>query len=58
MADAMFAPVCSRFRTYGINLDDSLQAYCDRLLGLPEMQEWTAAAAQEPDAIEVLDAEF
>ena len=43
---------------YGIKLDDTLKAYCERLLSLPEMQEWIAAAAQEPDAIEELDAEF
>jgi glutathione S-transferase len=58
MADAMFAPVCCRFHTYGIQLDEKLSAYCDRMLALPEMQEWVAAAEQEPDAIEELDAEF
>jgi glutathione S-transferase len=58
MADAMFAPVCCRFHTYGIQLDDTLRAYRDRMLALPEMQEWVAAAEQEPDAIEELDAEF
>jgi glutathione S-transferase len=58
MADAMFAPVCCRFRTYGIRLDDTLQPYCDRMLALPAMQDWIAAAQQEPDAIEELDAEF
>jgi glutathione S-transferase len=58
MADAMYAPVCTRFRTYGIELDDKLQQYCDRILSLPEMQEWISAAEQEPDVIEELDVEF
>jgi glutathione S-transferase len=58
MADAMFAPVCCRFHTYGVQVDDTSRAYCDRMLALPEMQEWIVAAEQEPDAIEELDAEF
>jgi glutathione S-transferase len=58
MADAMFAPVCCRFRTYGIRMDDTVQPYCDQILALPAMQEWIEAAQQEPDAIEELDAEF
>ncbi len=58
MADAMFAPVCTRFATYDVALDDVCQAYCDHILGLPEMAEWTAAARLEPDEVEELEVEF
>lgn len=51
-ADAMFAPVTSRFRTYGIDLaahgdDGTCAAYCDMMLSLPEIEEWTQAGRQE-----------
>ncbi len=58
VADAMYAPVCTRFRTYSVELDDRLNAYCDAVLALPAMQEWLAKAADEPDIIDELDAEF
>lgn len=58
VADAMFAPVCTRFRSYGIDLDDTLAAYSSTIFDLPEMQEWMALAAEEPDVIDELDAEF
>jgi glutathione S-transferase len=58
MADAMYAPVCSRFRTYGIDLNETLQRYCDRMLALPWMEEWIAEAEKEPDAIEELENDF
>jgi glutathione S-transferase len=48
VADCMYAPVVSRFRTYGIPLDAELSAYCDAIWALPAMQEWGAAAAREP----------
>jgi glutathione S-transferase len=58
MADAMYAPVCSRFHTYGIDLNETLQRYCDRILALPLMEEWIAEAQKEPDAIEELENDF
>jgi glutathione S-transferase len=58
MADAMYAPVCTRFETYDVALDDVCAAYRDRILNLPEMVEWTAAALQEPDEVEELEVEF
>ncbi|HXC40805.1 MAG TPA: glutathione S-transferase family protein [Burkholderiales bacterium] len=58
VADAMYAPVCTRFRTYDVKLDPLCSAYCDRILQLPAMQEWMAAAQSEPDDVEELDAEF
>lgn len=58
MADAMYAPVCARFRTYDVALDDACAAYRDKILAWPLMLEWTEAALAEPDAIEELEAEF
>lgn len=58
MADAMYAPVCTRFATYDVTLDPVCAAYRDRILALPVMREWTAAAALEPDEVEELDVEF
>lgn len=47
-ADAMFAPVVSRFVTYAPKLDAVAAAYRDAVWRLPAMQEWTAAAKREP----------
>lgn len=58
MADAMYAPVAARFNSYGIALDPLCAAYCATILGMPEMQEWIAAARQEPEDIEELQVEF
>lgn len=58
MADAMYAPVCARFRTYDVPLPQAAQDYCERILALPDMQAWRAAALAEPDEVEELDAEF
>ncbi len=51
-ADAMFAPVSTRFRTYGVDLgafgdDGSASAYAETVLALPEMAEWTEGAEAE-----------
>lgn len=58
VADAMYAPVVTRFLTYDVTLDKGCAAYCKRIMELPAMQEWVAAARQEPDEIDELDAEF
>jgi glutathione S-transferase len=58
MADAMYAPVVSRFRTYDIPLDALCVGYCTSIWTLPAMQEWIAAAQEEPDDFDELDAEF
>ena len=58
MADAMYAPVCTRFRTYDVELDGTCRAYCDTIMALPAMVEWAAAAQLEPDELEELDVEF
>ena len=57
-ADAMYAPVCTRFHTYSVELDDTLQAYVDTVLGWDLMQEWTKGAMAEPDEIVELEVEF
>lgn len=58
MADAMFAPVATRFMTYDVQIDKASAAYRDTLMALPEMIEWQAAAMAEPSEIEELDMEF
>jgi glutathione S-transferase len=58
MADAMYAPVCTRFATYDVALDAVCAGYRDRILALPVMREWTAAALEEPEDVEELDVEF
>ena len=51
-ADAMFTPVASRFRTYGVVLPAMLQDYVATALGSPAMRAWTAAAMVETEVIE------
>ncbi|MDP2219471.1 MAG: glutathione S-transferase [Hydrogenophaga sp.] len=58
MADAMFAPVVTRFITYDVPLDAACVAYCEQTMALPAMLEWVAAAQAEPDEIDELEAEF
>ena len=58
MADAMYAPVVTRFLTYGVALDETCAAYCRQVMELPAMREWVAGALAEPDEIDELDAEF
>ncbi len=50
VADCMYAPVVSRFLTYGIALPQIAKAYCDRMMALPAMQDWGRAAKAEVDA--------
>jgi len=58
LADAMYAPVCTRFQTYDVKLDRLSADYCDTILTLPDMIEWIEAAKEEPEAVEELEAEF
>lgn len=58
MADAMFAPVVTRFITYDVDLPEACAGYCGHIMALPAMREWVAAAREEPDEIDELDAEF
>lgn len=58
MADAMWAPVCTRFRTYAVALPPLLQTYCDTVMDWDLMKEWTEGALAEPDEILELEVEF
>ena len=54
-ADAMFAPVVTRFRTYGVKLDTDSDAYCNAVLAHPAMKEWIDAAKHEPWLIQAYE---
>jgi glutathione S-transferase len=58
LADAMYAPVATRFRTYHVAIDSTAARYTETILALPELAEWIAAARLEPDDIEELEMEF
>jgi len=49
IADAYFAPVCSRFKTYAVPLPGVVAAYVGRVLALPAMQQWVRDAVAEND---------
>lgn len=50
IADAMFAPVVTRFRTYGVALDPVSMAYCEAVLADPDFHAWEAAAEADEAA--------
>ena len=58
LADAMYAPVVTRFLSDDVPMDRACAAYAKAIMALPAMQEWVAAAKAEPDEIDELDAEF
>ena len=58
MADAMYAPVATRFTTYDVKLPKASEGYRKRIMALPEVQEWVQAALSEPADIEELEVEF
>ena len=45
----------TRFRTYRIDLDREAQAYCEKIMAFPAMQEWVAAARNEPMIIDAYE---
>jgi len=49
IADAFFAPVCTRFRTYGVRLPAVSAAYSKRILDLSAMRQWDREARAEKD---------
>jgi glutathione S-transferase len=49
IVDAYFAPVCTRFRTYGLQLPQAPAAYARRVLELPAMRQWDRDACAEKD---------
>jgi glutathione S-transferase len=58
LADAMYAPVTTRFTTYDVKLDRLGADYCETIQALPDMIEWIEAARCERAGIEELEAEF
>jgi glutathione S-transferase len=58
MADAMYAPVVTRFTTYDVKLEPGLKTYADMIMNMPEMVEWVEAAKAEPAEIEELEVEY
>ncbi|MEP7059041.1 MAG: glutathione S-transferase family protein [Caldimonas sp.] len=58
IADAMYAPVVTRFLTYHVKLDRTSLVYCAQIMQMPEMQQWIAVARLEPDEIDELDMDF
>ena len=58
LADAMYAPVTTRFTTYDVKLDRQCADYCETIQNLPDMLEWIEAARTEKAGIEELEAEF
>jgi glutathione S-transferase len=54
-ADAMYAPVVLRLRTYEVELPRAARIYQEAMLGLPALQEWIAAAERESESIPQFD---
>ena len=54
-ADAMYAPVVLRFRTYDVELPPAGRAYADAVLALPALQEWIADAEREAESLPQFD---
>lgn len=52
IADAMYAPVVTRFRTYGVALEGEPARYAEAVWRYPAMQRWVEGARQEPWEIE------
>ena len=48
IVDAMFAPVCVRFRGYGVPVDRNAARYMETIFALPARRHWLAEAALEP----------
>mgnify|MGYP003693774073 CR=1 FL=1 len=49
--DAYFAPVCARLKTYAPAVEPDTSAYVERMLALPALQAWCAAARAEHDFV-------
>ena len=58
LADAMYAPVCSRFETYDVPMDQACRAYQQTIMGWPLMAQWISDATAESDDIEEFEVEF
>jgi glutathione S-transferase len=51
IADAFYAPVVTRFATYGVTLPPPLAAFAQAVIGLPAMRAWIDAAHAEPEVL-------
>jgi glutathione S-transferase len=58
IADAMYAPVTTRFRSYGVKLSAPSHGYCETISAWEPMREWQSGAEAEEDDFEDLDVEF
>jgi glutathione S-transferase len=58
VADAMYAPDCTRLQSYDVKTGAVASDYVDTILAMPEMVEWIAGAKLEPDDVEELEMEF
>jgi len=58
IADAMYAPVTTRFLSYAVTLSEPSRAYCETIAQWPPMVEWREAALAEAEEIDDLDVEF
>ena len=58
IADAFFAPVVTRFKTYGVVLPPALSAYCERMRNHPAVDAWIAGALAETETAPLHDAEM
>jgi len=57
-ADAMYAPVTTRFVTYAVKLSPESEAYCQTIASWEPMQRWKEEALAEPEDVEELEVEF
>lgn len=51
IADAYFAPVCSRLRSYGVPVPAEIADYVERIHALPAMQDWAREARAEHEFV-------
>jgi len=58
IADAMYAPVVTRFLSYDVAVGPACQDYCETIMKWPPMQEWVADSKEEPQEIIELDLDF
>jgi glutathione S-transferase len=55
IADAMYAPVATRLRTYKVSAPEGAQAYCATIFADPAFQEWERAGEAEPMKLEAAE---
>ena len=58
IADAMYAPVVTRFISYDVSVDDHSHAYSNTIMNWAPMKEWVASSHDEPQEIIELDLDF